>query len=161
MAVERGDKIGNVFRRGSGGCGQRREREADPCRLVNRRNGPEKRGRFSPKSGRRSSMLMMRGSRCTDGSIIARRSTPPLARSCPPLYAILWEDICHLREAYSICFIEITGGGRRATRRGDRKETRFPPFRTSIFDHPLFRRLSREYSPTRANIHLLSSSMEF
>lgn len=154
MAVERGDKIGNVFRRGSGGCGQRREREADPCRLVNRRNGPEKRGRFSPKSGRRSSMLMMRGSRCTDGSIIARRR--------PPLYAILWEDICHLREAYSICFIEITGGGRRAfvdTSRGS-KGNSIPPVRT-IFDHPLFRGLSREYSPTRANIHLLSSSMEF
>lgn len=65
-----------------------------------------------PKSGRRSSMLMMRGSRCTDGSIIAwpRLSAYPSAPATPfsPSHSLsFYGKIYHLRVACSICFIEI------------------------------------------------------
>lgn len=71
-----------------------------------------------PKSGRRSSMLMMRGSRCTDGSIIARAAVSAYLSPLPPLslflssslllFSIFYGEIYHLRVVYSICFIEIT-----------------------------------------------------
>lgn len=75
---------------------------------------------------------MMRGSRCTDGSIIARSSAHPYA-SIGLLFAILWEDIPPRRSLFHLLY---WNNSERLVDTSRIERGGFDPLRTS-FDHLL------------------------
>lgn len=87
---------------------------------------------------------MMRGSRCTDGSIIARSSAHPYA-SIGLLFAILWEDIPPRRSLFHLLY---WNNSERLVDTSRIERGGFDPLRTS-FDHLLSGIVScyRKYPP--------------